>query len=201
MNKFLQTESIEEYIKSNKSKKLASNSMDYENQLQFKNKSNKVDFNLNNINDETDDADYGDNIGTNNNGDTNPIIDNKQESIKKDKKIKKDDLNKQNILSVKKKKSTSNEPSVLSIEQLKQSNKSKSKRILRRIDKLKNKFNCTDQDALNLMIKNRKSNKIVHNNLSLENFLNKELELKNRLKVSFSFFKKFKMELFLTIYF
>ena len=72
----------------------------------------------------------------------------------------------------------------IDIEQLKRSSKSKSKRILKRIDKLKAKHCCTDQDAISMMIRSRKSNKIINSRLSLEEHLAQEDGLKNQLKVS-----------------
>ena len=160
MNKFLACESVDLIVNSmlNKNKKLINNKdmMDYEKEVQLKNNGDKVDFNLNNINDVTELS----------------------------KTAFKSELNKQIKNIIKSQAANEKQSKSIDIEQLKKSTKRKSKRILKRIDKLKSKLNFTDEEAINLMIKNRKSNKIVNNKLSLEDYIKKENDLKNKLKVS-----------------
>ena len=161
MNTFLQSESIEQAVRCNKNGKknhLAGDLMDYENQAQLK--SNKVDFNLNNISDATDTSSGSSDPkrSTKSQPANQPAVNDHHQPL----------------------------PKSIDIEQLKQSSKRKAGRILRRIEKIQKRLNCTGQYAFDLM-SDRKQQRISRNapnRLSLEDYLNQENGLRNKLKVS-----------------
>ena len=160
MNKFLQAQSIEQVVMCNKSKKSADQPADEP--MDYGPKSTKVDFNLNNITDSTDNT-----MLSNSPGSTKHCPAKTQASQPA--------VNKHQQL-----------PKTIDIEQLRASTKRKAARILRRIEKIKKKLNCTEQYAIDLL-SDRKKQRIARNaasRLSLEDYLSKEKGLKNELKVS-----------------
>lgn len=164
MNKFLQAESIEQvvsYNKNGKKRQPADDPMDCESQAQLKNQGSKVDFNLNNISDATDTPNSNSSApakhDTARTPANQPVVNDHQQL-----------------------------PKTIEIEQLKQSSKQKAGRILRRIEKIKNKLNCTEQHALDLISerKRRRVARTAPGRLPLEEHLSKENGLRNELKVN-----------------
>lgn len=174
MNKFLKSDSLDVALNNmcKKDKEGTDNRLNYDLELQLKKKfkNDKVDFNLNNIEDQTDDK----------NDSKKDKINVDIDSIKKTKNLNQN--NSRNDVH-----QSSNQQKAIDIEKLKQSTKQKSKRILKCLERTKKKFNCTDDEAIDLMIKNRKINRPenVKKQLSLEDHFEIESNLHNKLKVSF----------------
>lgn len=209
MNKFLQAESIEQVVACNKvgKKRLADDPMDCESRAQL-NKGNKVDFNLNNISDATEVTNsdsMGDSRGDSRGDSKNSSMDDsKSNSMSNSMSDSMDDPMGDSMNDSAGDSSTSsrrttakrpvNQPLVndhlperkaVEIEHLKQSSKKKAGRILRRIEKVKNKLNCSEQHALDLITerKRRRETRTASGRLSLEEHLSKENGLRNELKV------------------
>lgn len=179
MNKFLQAESIEQLVMCNKKSKRKNASqppddrmdqMDYAQQL----KGNiAVDFNLNNINDATESM-------------TQSITESSTDATPSSPSPA---ATKHCSTKTQANQSTVNDhqqmPKTIHLEQLKTSGKRKAGRILRHIKKIKEKLNCTEQHALDLMADKKKIrySRATANRLSLEDYLSKENGLRNKLKV------------------